>query len=153
MTARALSLCAVLLAGCTVPTATEPAPNETVTMETSPPPAESPQPAPPETVVGRLEPMTHRYSNGCVDHREVEILALVVDERPTAVLLGWRRASPRHNGEPHFLRQKDELSESARKSKCVAVTGTVVTYAHQGYSGHPAKGLEATRIEPAPCPP
>ena len=94
----------------------------------------------------------HQYSNGCTDHREVDLLALVVDHATIPIILGWRRASPRARDEPHFLTSEDELPGANRHTACMKITGAVVAYAHEGYSGAPAYAVEATRVEPAPCP-
>lgn len=145
---------------CTAPP-TEPAPEETFTLATSPTvaappvlPAAAPIEAPwgPAPWIGRLTSETHHYSNGCVDHRQVDILALARGEMRVPIIIGWRQASPRYRGEPHFLSRKDELSGYARRSECVLVSGAVVAYAYEGYGGAPAYGIEATQVTPASCP-
>lgn len=156
MRARILAL---LLVGCGTTTATEPSPEESFTMTpglhpTSVTPAEQPGPEPfgPAPWIGHLERLTHRYSNGCTDHREVDLLALASGEMRIPIILGWRRLSPRHREEPHFLTRQRELPIGAQGSACVMVTGTMVTYAHEGISGAPAYGVAASHIEPVACP-
>lgn len=136
-----------------------PAPEETFTMTTTPPPYAPPTDAAAEVLgaspwLGALRRTTHRYSNGCTDRREVDLLALTVspDGLRVPILLGWRRASPLHREEPRFLTSESELPDDARGHACVRVRGSLVTYAHQGVSGAPAYAIAATAIEPAACP-
>jgi hypothetical protein len=148
----------VVLAGCSTSSPTEPAPQETFTMDTAPAITTKPiddgtaeaLPFGPSPWSGKLAPVTHNYWNGCTDHREVDILALKVDKYPVPIIIGWRQATPRSREEPHFLAKRDELPENARRSSCVIVTGSVVTYAYEGIAGAPAYAIQASHIEPCP---
>ncbi|MBX3226506.1 MAG: hypothetical protein KIT84_32405 [Labilithrix sp.] len=137
--------------GTSATTASEPVAEETFTMTTSPPPYVADdtraEPFGPSPWSGRLTRALHRYSNGCTDHRQVDLLALAQGDARIPILLGWRRVS-RYGQEPRFLTREEDLPPSVRGHACVLVTGSVVTYAHEGYSGAPAYAIAATLIEP-----
>lgn len=95
---------------------------------------------------GNLVATKHRYSNGCVDHRELTIAALKLEnDVRMPVILGFEGGHDGWRGEPRFLRP-DFFS-----ARCVNVRGSLITYAHQGYSGSPAWAIKADHIEPIPC--